>query len=137
VHGRRRYQRRIAKNGEEPRCLMRSSLDRQPTLPSIVFASNVRCTPESGHCLTELEWSADLRRLCDRAITADVTKCGDSPNPRRTDAEFLPLGESNVPNLPDGGDHTADDNSLTIPTFLPRGHPGCWVATAIHERGQA
>jgi len=41
-----------------------------------------------------------------------------SPNPRRTDAELSPPGESNVPNHPGGGNQTADDNGLTIPTFL-------------------
>jgi len=68
------------------------------------------------------------------ALTVETTKCGDSPDPRRTSAELLPLGAPNVPNLPDGGDHAADDNSLTIPSFLLRGHPDS-VSTAIHERG--
>jgi hypothetical protein len=43
----------------------------------------------------------------------EATKCEDLPDPRRTDAELSPLGESNVPNLRGGGDHIADDNSLT------------------------
>ena len=58
-----------------------------------------------------------------RAMRVEATKCGGSPNPRRTGVELLPPAASNVPNLPDGGDHTNDDNSLAIPTFLLRGHP--------------
>ena len=45
------------------------------------------------------------------AMMVDATKCGDTPNPRRTEAELSPPGQSNVPNLRDGGDYTADDNS--------------------------
>lgn len=62
-----------------------------------------------------------------RAIMVAATKCGDTPNPRRTNAELLPLGTSNVPNLPDGVDYTPNDGSLTIQTFLLRGHPDCFV----------
>ena len=93
------------------------------------------------HKRTSIEWSDSIRRNNGLPLDADVagsrcagckptdwqqilammvdaTKCGDTSNPRRTDAELSPPGESNVPNHPGGGDQTADNNSLTIPTFL-------------------
>jgi hypothetical protein len=56
-----------------------------------------------------------------------ATKCGDTPNPRRINAELLPPGASNVPNLPDGVDYSPNDGRLTIQTLLLRGHPDCFV----------
>jgi hypothetical protein len=81
--------------------------------------------PADSRCYSCKPSDIDWRQIT--ALRTNATKCGDSPDPRRTNAELLPPGAPNVPNLPDGGDHTPDDNRLTIPTFLLRGHPDCCV----------